>query len=511
MIRAAAVLGAMSVYIGGEPALAGKSEDTMVVAFQRGISTLDHLYSTIRETIILSRLTDDGLTMVDPETLEPVPTAAKSFKFVGDTTIDFEIRDGVRFHDGSLLTADDVAYTYDWVLDKKSRTKRGRLIRGWLESVEKTGPMSVRFHMKYPYPLALRDIAHSVQLRKRGTYHRDDGGTRRRAQARILNGIGPYKVVSYERGKMVTVERFAEYYRDSPKGRPAIERIVFRTFPDWIAQQTELISGNVDWMYNVPTDIARAMGTAGRAQHIEGPSLRIGFIPMDAANLTDIRKNPFTRVEVRRAVIHAIDREAIVRNLVKGGAKVIHSACHPIQFGCAQDVATYAYDPDKARDLLAAAGYPNGFEFDFWVYREKPVAKAIIADLAKVKIRARMRYVGAARILRGRRLREVAAFFATWGSGGAADVAAIARRHWSLSSDRNMSGDKEVEGYMLGAQRIRDPEMRKQLYRKGLRLIAERAYWAPLYSFSLNYLVSNDLYFPVPKDGMPRLYRAKWK
>lgn len=371
--------------------------------------------------------------------------------------------------------------------------------------------MAVRFNLKFPYPLALRDIAVSIQLRKKGAYDGPKDNAKVDQGAPILNGIGPYKVVAFESSMRVVVERFDDYYKDSPKGRPAIKRIVFRAIPGWGSQQAELLSGDVDWMYNVPSDIARSVGAMGRAQYLNGPSMRIGFIPMDAANVTGSDNNPFAKLDVRRAMIHAIDREALVRQVVKANSKVIHSACHPMQFGCTQDVMKYNHDSDKARQLLKAAGHPNGFTFKFWVYRELPVAKAIIADLAKVGIKARLTYVAAGKLARARRRRDIAAYFATWGSGGTADTAAIASRHWPVSSNRNLSGDKEVEKYMMAAQRTRNPQKRKELYAKGLRLIAERAYWVPLYAFSLNYLTSNDLDFPVPRDGQPRLYRAKWK
>lgn len=492
-------------------AFAGKSDDTLVAAFRRGVKTLDYHRATAREAIILSRLTDDGLVHLDPETSKYVPLAAKSYKFVDDTTIDFEIRPGIYFHYGGMLTADDVIYSYNWVLNRKSRTSRRRLISQWLAGVSKVGPATVRFKMKYPYPLALRDIEIGVPLRKKGVYHRADGTMRRNAQRQRLNGIGPYRVIGFERNKRAVLERFDNYYKDSPKGRPAIKRIVVRVIPDWVTQQGELVDGDIDWIYDVPTDIARAVSAMGRGRHLTGDSMRIGFISMDAGNVTRKANNPFARLQVRRAMIHAIDREAIVKTIVKGRAQVIHSACHPAQFGCTQDVARYEYDPEKAKKLIIAAGYPNGFGFDFWVYREKVAARRIIADLAKVGIRARPNYVRAGRLAGARRRHEVEAYFGSWGAGGTADVAAIATRHWSLKSDRNLSADEEVETLMLGAQRTLEPERRKEMYGKALRRIADRAYWVPLYSFSLNYLISNDLDFPVPKDGLPRLYRASWK
>ncbi len=490
---------------------AGKKDDTLVVALQRGIRSLDRLYTRRREGLIFAQLTDDGLFYADPKTLRFIPLAAKSHKFLDPKTLDVTVREGVKFHDGSPLNADDVVYTYNWVLNKKSKSRNTKRVRRWLKSVEKVGPMKVRFRLKRPYPLALRDMAISIYLRKKNAYHAG-GGKRgnRKAMTNALNGLGPYRVVDFDPGKRIVLERFEGYYRSSPKPFPAIRRIEARTIPDWGTQQAELMSGGVQWMYSVPTDIAENIGKTPLAQHIAGPSLRVGFVILDAIGYTG-RNNPLTKLEVRQAMNHAINREAIVRHIVKGSSKVIHSACHPVQFGCAQDVKKYDYNPQKAKALLAKAGYENGFAFELWAYREKSVAEAITADLHKVGIRAKLRYVKLSTLSRARKSREIPAYFATWGSGSTADTAAIATFHFSPTTNRNLSRDKEVEKYVMAAEGTLDPAKRKEAYARALRLIAERALWIPLYSFTLNYLTSNDLAFEAPKDGLPRLFLARWK
>src|SRR5690606_39382244 len=112
--------GALSMF-----ADAGERSDTLVVELAMPLTTVDRLYSVQREGLILSQLTDDGLFHVDPESLEFVPLAAASYEWVNETRLDVVLRDDVKFHDGSPLTADDVVYTFDWVLDRDSGTSRG--------------------------------------------------------------------------------------------------------------------------------------------------------------------------------------------------------------------------------------------------------------------------------------------------------------------------------------------------------------------------------------------------
>lgn len=490
-------------------AVAGKSDDTLTAAVQREVRNVDGLYTNSRHTLILMQLTDDGLVYVNPKTFKYEPLVAKSFEYVDDKTLDFVLREDVKFHDGSPLTADDVVYTYEWVLSKESGSRQTKKLNRWLDRVEKTGPYKVRFHLKKQYPLALRDAAVSMPLRKKGSYHAE-GKPNKDAQSLQLNAVGPYKIVEFDPGKKVVLERFDGYYKGGPKGKPAIENIIFRTIPDWGTQQAEAMSGGIDWMYNVPTEVAEPLGLSKRVQHIAGPSMRVGFISMDSANKST-KDSPFNKLEVRQAMNHAIDRENIVKHLVKGTASVIHSVCHPTQFGCTQDVTKYDFDPAKSRALLKEAGYPDGLAFDFWAYRERSVAEAIADDLRKAGFKPNFRYVKSSVLGRARRSNEIQSYFGTWGSGGTADAAAIVSVHWTLDNDRNLAEDAEVAKYVVEAESSIDPEVRKKAYDKALKRIADQAFWVPLYAFTLNYIAANDLDFQPPGDGLPRLYLSSWK
>lgn len=486
------------------PALAGKSDDTLRVAMAEEILNLDYNYTTKREYIILSQLTDATLFRVNPDTAEIEPSVATSYEFVDDTTLDVVLRDDVMFHDGSKLTAEDVAYTYNWINNPDSESNATGVVERWLDNAEVTGPNTVRFHLKSVYPLVLRDMGARIMLRKAGTY--DAGGTiDRDAMANKLIGAGPYKVVSFEPGSKLVLERFDDYFGD----KPAIANVVVRNLPDIGTQQAELMSGGVDWMFKVPLDLAESLGATPMAEHLSGPDLRIGFLVLDAAGYTD-EDGPLTNVLVRRAINHALNTPEMAKFLIGGSAEAIHTACHPAQFGCDQSVTAYPYDPDKARALLAEAGYPDGFPLELWAYRDKAAAEAIAADLEAVGIDVDLRYVKLQSLNQARAKREIPAYFGTWGSGGTADTAAIARIHFS-DSDRNLSGDAELEKEVLAAEQTNDPAERKALYSKALERIADQAYWAPLFSYSANYLVSPDLNFPLDPDGLPRLQNSSWK
>lgn len=500
---ALAVLGGVTLMATG-PALASPEDDTLRVAFAEEILNLDYLYTTKREYIILSQATDATLFDLDPETQEYNPSVATDYSYADDLTLDVNLREDVVFHDGSALTADDVVYTYNWIISEQSDAQAKGIIDRWLESAEKTGEYSVRFHLKTIYPLVLRDMAQRIMLRKNGAY-RVNGEVDQDAMADGLIGAGPYRVASFEPGQQVVLQRFDDYF-GAP---PAIKTIIVRNLPDIGTQQAELMSGGIDWMFKVPLDLAESLGVTPLANHLSGPDLRVGFLVLDAAGYTD-PDGPLTKVKVRQAVNHALNRDVMAEFLIGGSSEGIHTPCHPAQFGCTTDIQAYPYNPARARELLAEAGYPNGFSMELWAYRDKAAAEAIASDLSVVGIDVDLRYVKLASLNQARAERDIQAYFGTWGSGGTADTAAIARVHFSDETDRNLSGDDELTELVLAAEQTADQAERADIYAQALNRIADQAYWAPLFSYSANYLVSPHLNFPLSPDGLPRLQQTSW-
>ena len=503
--RALRAAGVLAVCAAGAPALAGPDDDTLRVAMAEEILNLDYNYTTKREYIILAQLTDATLFDLDPETQEFKPAIATGYTWVDDATLDVTLRDDVTFHDGTPLTAADVAYSYNWIANPESESNATGVVDRWLDKAEVLSPTSVRFHLKSVYPLVLRDMANRIMIRKDGTYG-SGAEIDRDAMASDLIGTGPYRVTSFEPGTELVLERYDGFFGAAP----AIESIVVRNIPDIGTQQAELMSGGIDWMFKVPLDLAESLGATPMATHLSGPDLRVGFLVLDANGYTD-PEGALTDVRVRQAINHALNTAEMAQYLIGGSAEAIHTACHPAQFGCDQSVTAYDYDPEKAKALLAEAGFADGFPLELWAYRDKPVAEAVASDLTAVGIDVDLRYVKLESLNQARAAREIPAYFGTWGSGGTADTAAIARIHFDAESDRNMSGDQDLADLVLSAEQTADQEKRKEIYSEAIGHIADQAYWAPLFSYAANYLVSPDLDFPLDPDGLPRLQNSSWK
>jgi peptide/nickel transport system substrate-binding protein len=236
--------------------------------------------------------------------------------------------------------------------------------------------------------------------------------------------------------------------------------------------------------------------------------MRIGFLQMDASGKAG--DHPMKKKLVRQAISYAIDRDQIRKALVGEGSRVLHAACFPTQFGCDDTgVKRYTYDPAKAKALLAEAGYPNGFETPIFAYRDREVAEALIGQLRTVGIQAKLTYITADAIRDLRRKKGVPLSFGTWGSSSINDVTAILGNWFQGDADDNAQDKKVID--LLNQGNSTDQELRKKVYNEALKVIAEEAYWLPLFSSVYNYAYIDQLDFEPSADEMPRFWNAKWK
>jgi peptide/nickel transport system substrate-binding protein len=412
---AAALLGA-----GVAPAAAQKSADTLRIAMRDALPNIDPYYNNLRTGIVMHHHGWDTLVYRNPDTFKIEPLLATEWKFVDPTTLDFTLRPGVKFHDGSPLTADDVVYTLNIAADPASRVSTPANYN-WIDKAEKTGELSVRVKLKRPSPAALEYFALAIPIYPKA--YREKVGPEGYAKAPV--GAGPYKMTKVEPGVSVDFERFEDYWAGSPKGKPAIKKISVRFVPDATTEMTELLAGRVDWIWNLNPDQFDNVNKLPHLQAVRKESMRVGYLSLDAAGRTGA-DNPLTKLKVRQAIWHAIDRKTIADKLVTGGSRVPAAPCFPPQFGCDGEIAVlYDYDPAKAKQLLAEAGYPNGFEVELTSYVLPQWGAAIQNYLQVVGIRAKLNQMQVAAVTQRAKAGELRAYLGSWGSFSINDVSAI--------------------------------------------------------------------------------------
>ena len=367
------------------PAVAQKSADTLRIAMRDALPNIDPYYNNLRTGVVMHHQGWDTLVYRNPDTFKLEPLLATEWKTPDPTTIDFTLRPGVKFHDGSTLTADDVVYTLNLAADPASKVSTPANYN-WIDSAEKTGELSVRVKLKRPNPAALEYFALVLPIYPKA--YREKVGPEGYAKAPV--GAGPYRMTKVEPGASIDFERFEDYWAGSPKGKPAIKKMSVRFVPDATTEMTELLAGRVDWVWNMNPDQVENINKLPNLQAVRKESMRVGFMQVDAAGRTGA-DNPLTKLKVRQAIWHAIDRKAIADKLVTGGSRVPPAPCFPPQFGCDAEAAVlYDYDPAKAKALLAEAGFPNGVDVELASYVLPQWGAAVQNYLQAVGIRAKL-------------------------------------------------------------------------------------------------------------------------
>lgn len=486
-----------------QPALAEKEDNSINAAFGDEVATLDSYMATGREGLVLARLLYDGLVSKNHETGEFVPEIASSYEFVSDTEIDFVIRDDIKFHNGETLTVDDVVYTLNTV-SKPEYGARYQVAVNWIKRAEKLDDHTVRLTMKKPYPMALEMLSGNVPIYPKAYY--DEVGPEGMSAKPV--GTGPYRLVSQTQGVEYEFEKFEDYYDGGTKADAAIDVLNFRILPEQNTQYAELINGGLDWIWRVPQDdMPRLDGRSGIK--VESSTImRFAYLAMNP----QIKDSPLADVRVRQAINHAINKPAIRDALVGQNYKLIDTPCNPLQFGCSTDVIRYDYDPEKARALLEEAGYGDGFDLSvvLSIQANRPQADAIAANLADIGINLDVRLLSYAAASDQWRNGEVDMEFSNWGSYGIGDVGMSVANFFSGTGD-DMAKDQEVIELVSEATSIVDQDRRNTLYADALKKITDKAYWVPLWTYSMDTAVAEGLQISVDPDEFIPFWDASWK
>lgn len=341
------------------------SAQTLTVGVRNGPESIDPHWSTLGGHIEALRHVYDSLVGQD-ENLNLKPGLAVSWKPVDDTTWEFKLRDGVRFHDGSEFTAEDVKFSLDRIpvvtgpMPMTLYTKRAR----GSEVVDK---LTVRVTTDGPAPTLPNDftrlmiVSHAIGMEPRNEQFNS---------GKAAIGTGPFKFVSWEpRGDFV-VERFPDWWG----GREPWARVVRREIPNDAARLAALKSGQVDLVNYVPATDVASLQRDPTLDTVIGDSVYVFNVYFTLAEKLprlakvdgkEIAANPLADGRVRQAMDLAIDRRALARVVFEGFAKPMSQLMPDSFFGASPNLPERRPDLPRARALLAEAGYPKGFEIDF--------------------------------------------------------------------------------------------------------------------------------------------------
>jgi glutathione transport system substrate-binding protein len=395
------------------------------------------------------------------------------------TSYTFQLREGVKFHDGTPLDAAAVKSYYDWVLDPNSRGARGRSQLSAIDQVVVVGDHEVRIDLKGPngafiYLLAVSNarIASPASLQEYG----DDIG-------RHPVGTGPFKFVSWDEGQSVVVERNPDYWGDQAK----VDRLEFVVVNNAATRVAMLQSGEVQFIEALPPQLVPVIDAD---PNLDVVSTKTNFLRILQLNTT---KAPFDDVRVRQALNYAIDKDQLVNVAVAGLATVMTSPIPETTFGAAAQ-PPYTYDPEKARSLLAEAGYPNGFDVKVLTFtgdEYRTVGQVLQQMFAQVGVRMTLDQQE-----RGALVDQIfkpveenpteAALVGASATTGDADLAittSFVRASFPPASNNwSFYENDEVEELVAAGRATGDQAARATIYAEALGIIWQDAPWVFLYS-----------------------------
>ncbi|HVO87722.1 MAG TPA: ABC transporter substrate-binding protein [Casimicrobiaceae bacterium] len=326
------------------------------------VTSMDPQYHNLTPNNAIAFHVFGFLVQRDPkERLEP--SLAVEWNTVDPTTWEFKLRRGVKFHDGSDFTAEDVIASIRRVPKVPNSPSPFTAYTKQIVKIDAVDPYTVRFHTATPYPLMPSDMTQVAII----SHKFENATTEDFNSGKAAVGTGPYKLVRYAKGDRIELARFDGWWG----GKTPWEHVTMRLLPQNAARVAALLSGDVKVIENVPTaDLAR-LKQDKRLSLYRSVADRLIYIHLDSNRdvspfVTDrdgkaLERNPLKDARVRKALSKAIDRPTLIAKIMEGEAVPAGQLVPDFLFGATKNLKPEKYDPEGAKKLLAEAGWPEGF------------------------------------------------------------------------------------------------------------------------------------------------------
>ena len=361
----AAPEGQIAIAQGGDPSTLDPHMHAENFTFAVVHNVFDHL---VRRSVKSGQLVHD-------------PGLATSWTNVNATTWEFKLRPGVKFHNGEDFNAETVKFSIERVLNPDQKA-RWRWAFADIERVDVVDPLTVRIVTKVPFPTLVTNLAFCMPMVP-PKYVREKGDAH---VATNPVGTGPFKFVRWRKDDELVLEANEAYWR----GAPRVKTLIFKPIPDESTRVAALMTGQVDVARGVPPSLVKQIDDNPRTRVAKVPSaLNIHVI------LDTLKDGPLRDRRVRQAINYGVDKDAIIRSILEGNGGAVGGPLTPVMFGYAPDVKPYPYDPERARRLLAEAGFAQGISLTLnspngRYLKDKEVNEAIAGQLGKVGVRTQV-------------------------------------------------------------------------------------------------------------------------
>ena len=495
---------------------AGAAAKDLVIGLKSEPSSMDPQYHSLTPNTQISLTLFEPLVRTDAQ-LKPQPALAESWT-VDDTVWTFKLRPGVKFSDGSPLTAEDVVFTFDRVPKVPNSPSPFTLYMKDIAKVEAPDPQTVRITTKGPAPVLLPNLAQlPIMSKKAASGPAPEGKTTTELNSGDgLLGTGPYKFVSWRRGAELVLARNENYWGE----KPVWDRIIYRPMTNAASRVAALLAGDADMIEDPPTDDLARLKADKKLYIEEAPSVRVMYVAMDqfaepSPTIEGLQKNPLKDKRVREALSLAINRDALVERVMGGVAKPAGNLLPYPMFGAskAHSEAPKA-DIDKARELLKQAGYENGFSITLGApsgryVNDAKVAQAIASMWTRIGVKTGVDAVAPPVFFKKRDSYAYSAYLAGWSvtSGemsnalGSLLVTSDPAKGMG-TTNRGRYSNPQMDALVQEAVRIMDDGKRAELLSKAADMAMDDYALLPVHFELSVWAMKGDLRYPGRSDQM---------
>lgn len=442
-------------------------KDTLVVANAMETKSLDPQNandgsSTRAGMAIYDRLVERS------EDMKLVPGLAENWENKDANTWIFNLRKGVKFHNGEELKASDVKFT----LERQKKSSRVGFLVSSIDTVETDGDYKVIIKTKEPFAPLLSNLAHNgsaILNEKAVKAAGEDYGQK-------PVGTGPFKLTQWVAGDKMVLERFDEYFG----GKAGVKNLIFKTVPEASSRTIGLETGEIDISVDIEPVDKEKIKSNSKLKMEQTPTLGYTNIWLNNA------KKPFDNKLVRQAINYAINKEAIINSVLYGVGEKANTVLAPLVFGYNKDIKGYEYNVQKAKELLAQAGYANGFECKLWVSSStSQIGEVIQAQLKEVGINVKIESLETSAGLEKTGKGEHDMYIGGWTTVTAdPDYGLYPTYHSSQkgpAGNRSFYGNTEVDKLLDLGRKTIDEQERIKIYKEAQKLIVEDAADVQLY------------------------------
>jgi peptide/nickel transport system substrate-binding protein len=443
---------------------------TLTAAWMQEPVGLDpHITSAMSSYQVLENVLDTLITLDAEQNL--VPSLAHDWVVADDgLSVTFHLRDGVRFSNGKALTADDVVAVFERIMDPETGSGNAWRLAG-VESVTASDATTVVFDLASPNPSLL---GHLASFKALGIF--DPAGVADGTINTRPVGTGPFMITDFQPGTRVLLERNPYYWED---GLPYLDAVDIRIIGDETVRRSALITGDIDWAFAVPPQAVAELDARD--------DVVIDAVPAGAYYYmgVNMREGPLADARVRQAIAFAINRDNIGMAAEFGNAAITQDPI-PSTSAWSFDYAPYGYDPERARALLAEAGYADGFEIEIMPTTFLPetirAAQVVQSDLAAVGIRTTIRTLEWAEWLQEQGEGNYDTYICSW--NGLIDPDDFFYAQHRTGEVFNFTGysNPTVDQLLDEARVVTDFEARKDLYEDVNRAIVDDAPYIYFYN-----------------------------